>query len=60
MSERLKGTASLVVPISSVIAANFGGWNGVFVAMAAMNIVASIMALALLKPLRARLVAAER
>ena len=55
-----KGTASLVVPISSVIAANFGGWNGVFVAMAAMNIVASIMALALLKPLRARLVAAER
>ena len=53
-----KGTASLVVPISSVIAARFGGWNGVFVTMAALNLGAAIMALVLLKPMRARLAAA--
>ena len=55
-----KGTASLVVPISSVLAANFGGWNGVFVTMAAMNLVAALMALVLLKPMRARLAASAK
>lgn len=55
-----KGTASLIVPLSSVIAANFGGWSGVFVISAAMNIVAAIMALVLLKPMRARLMSVAR
>jgi MFS transporter, OFA family, oxalate/formate antiporter len=55
-----KGTASLVVPISSVIAAHFGGWNGVFVTMAAMNIAAGLMAIVLLKPMRARMAIADR
>jgi OFA family oxalate/formate antiporter-like MFS transporter len=50
-----KGTASLGVPVSSLIAANFGGWNGVFTTMAAMNFVAAILALVALKPLRLRL-----
>jgi OFA family oxalate/formate antiporter-like MFS transporter len=54
-----KGAASLVVPASSYISAHFGGWNGVFVTMAAMNIVASVLAIAVLKPMRARLVASE-
>ncbi|HEU4995830.1 MAG TPA: oxalate/formate MFS antiporter [Gemmatimonadaceae bacterium] len=54
-----KGTAALVVPLSSVIAANFGGWNGVFVAMAVMNAIAAVMALVLLKPMRARLAATK-
>jgi OFA family oxalate/formate antiporter-like MFS transporter len=53
-----KGTASLVVPVSSVIAMNFGGWNGVFITLAAMNAIAAAMALLLLKPMRARLAAA--
>jgi OFA family oxalate/formate antiporter-like MFS transporter len=50
-----KGTASLVVPASSLIAAHFGGWNGVFATMAAMNFVAAMLALVALKPLRLRL-----
>ena len=52
-----KGTASLVVPLSSVISAHFGGWNGVFTTMAIMNAVAAVMAIAFMKPLRAKLVA---
>ena len=55
-----KGAASLIVPVSSVLAAHFGGWNGAFVGMAVMNLIAAVMALALLKPMRARLVAAEQ
>jgi MFS transporter, OFA family, oxalate/formate antiporter len=50
-----KGTAALVVPLSSIIAVNLGGWNGVFTTLAAMNIVASLMAILALKPLRTRL-----
>jgi OFA family oxalate/formate antiporter-like MFS transporter len=50
-----KGTASLIVPLSSVIAANLGGWNGVFITIAVMNLVAAILALAVLKPMRSRL-----
>ena len=55
-----KGTASLLVPISSVLAARFGGWNGVFVAMAAMNALAAVMAIVLLKPMRLRLAAGQK
>jgi OFA family oxalate/formate antiporter-like MFS transporter len=47
-----KGTASLLVPLASVLAAA-SGWHAVFVAAALMNAVAAIMALAVLKPLRA-------
>jgi len=54
-----KGAASLIVPVSSYISAHFGGWNGVFVAMALMNVIAAVMAIVLLKPMRARLIAAE-
>jgi OFA family oxalate/formate antiporter-like MFS transporter len=47
-----KGTASLLVPFASVLAVTSGGWHSVFVAAAAMNAVAAVMALAVLKPLR--------
>lgn len=48
-----KGTASLLVPLANVLTAASGGsWGPVFYAAATMNIVAAIMALALLKPLR--------
>jgi OFA family oxalate/formate antiporter-like MFS transporter len=48
-----KGTASLLVPLANVLTTASGGsWVPVFYAAATMNIVAAIMALALLKPLR--------
>ncbi|MEP6491892.1 MAG: oxalate/formate MFS antiporter [bacterium] len=47
-----KGTAALIVPLSSILAVSLGGWSGVFVALAGMNLVAAIMALLVLKPLR--------
>ncbi len=49
-----KGTASLLVPLSSVLAAA-GGWHAVFLTAAALNIAAAIMALAVLKPLRKKM-----
>jgi OFA family oxalate/formate antiporter-like MFS transporter len=49
-----KGAASLLVPLSSVIAASSLGWDGVFIVTAAMNIVAALLAIFVLVPLRAR------
>jgi OFA family oxalate/formate antiporter-like MFS transporter len=48
-----KGTASLLVPLANVLAAASGGWHLVFIVAALMNAAAAIMALAVLKPLRA-------
>ena len=49
-----KGTASLLVPLSGVIAVA-SGWQTVFVIGAAMNVAAAIMALVLLKPMCVRM-----
>jgi OFA family oxalate/formate antiporter-like MFS transporter len=49
-----KGTASLLVPLTSVLAAS-GGWHTVFGAAAVLNIAAAFLALWVLKPLRERL-----
>jgi OFA family oxalate/formate antiporter-like MFS transporter len=49
-----KGTASLLVPLSSVLMSQSGSWHAVFYAAAAMNAVASLMALLVLKPMRTR------
>jgi OFA family oxalate/formate antiporter-like MFS transporter len=49
-----KGTAALLVPLTSVIAAH-GGWGNVFLAASALNLVAAVLALAVLKPMRRRL-----
>jgi OFA family oxalate/formate antiporter-like MFS transporter len=54
-----KGTASLLVPVTSVVAASSGGWHTVFIAAAVMNLVAAFMALFVLKPLRLRMSAAR-
>ena len=48
-----KGTAALLVPFTSVLTTMTGSWHAVFLAAAAMNAVAAIMALAVLKPMRA-------
>jgi MFS transporter, OFA family, oxalate/formate antiporter len=46
-----KGTAAVLVPFTSVLAAK-GDWHVVFYAAAAMNIIAALMAIIVLKPLR--------
>jgi OFA family oxalate/formate antiporter-like MFS transporter len=53
-----KGTASLLVPLSSVLAAA-GGWSSVFWAAAILNLMAAAMALVVLKPLRNRFASAS-
>ncbi len=53
-----KGTAALLVPLTSVLAAA-GGWNAVFVTASVMNLVAAFLALAVLKPMRRRMLAAS-
>jgi OFA family oxalate/formate antiporter-like MFS transporter len=54
-----KGTASLLVPLTSVLTAKTGGWEMVFYIAAGMNAVAAVMALLVLKPVRTRLIAAS-
>ena len=49
-----KGTAALIVPYTSIMAAQ-NGWASVFAAAALLNLLAAAMALFLLKPLRRRL-----
>lgn len=51
-----KGTASLLVPLSSVLAAVAGDWHAVFVIASAMSAVAALLAWFVLRPMRARLV----
>lgn len=50
-----KGTASLLVPFTSVITQSTGSWHMVFYIAAAMNAIAAVMALAVLKPMRNKL-----
>ncbi|WP_428031139.1 oxalate/formate MFS antiporter [Ancylobacter sp.] len=46
-----KGTAALIVPFTSILTTATGSWHAVFIAAAALNIIAAVMALAVLKPL---------
>jgi OFA family oxalate/formate antiporter-like MFS transporter len=54
-----KGTAALLVPLTSVIAASGSGWRTVFLAASVSNFLAAAMALFILKPLRAHMRAAS-
>jgi len=47
-----KGTASLLVPLSSVLVAATGGWHAVFIVASIMNAVAALMAWFVLRPMR--------
>jgi OFA family oxalate/formate antiporter-like MFS transporter len=47
-----KGTASLLVPLSSVLVAATGGWQAVFVVAAVMNAAAALLAWFVLRPMR--------
>ena len=53
-----KGTASLIVPYTSVLSAG-GNWHGVFYLAAGLNALAAIMALAVLRPMRLRQMQAD-
>ena len=48
-----KGTAALLVPLGNVLTSATGTWLAVFVIGASMNILAAVLALFVLKPLRA-------
>jgi MFS transporter, OFA family, oxalate/formate antiporter len=49
-----KGTASLLVPLANVLTVATGSWTAVFIVAAALNIIAAVMALAVLRPMRLR------
>ncbi len=49
-----KGTASLLVPLSSVLATATGSWHAVFIVASIFNAVAALMAWFVLKPMRRR------
>ena len=49
-----KGTASLLVPLANVLTTATGNWVAVFILAAIFNIVAAVMALFVLKPMRIR------
>jgi OFA family oxalate/formate antiporter-like MFS transporter len=51
-----KGTAALLVPFSSLLTKATGSWHAVFYVAAAMNILAALLALGVLKPLHERAV----
>jgi MFS transporter, OFA family, oxalate/formate antiporter len=47
-----KGTAALLVPLANVLTSWTGSWHAVFYVAAILNIVAAVMALFVLKPMR--------
>jgi MFS transporter, OFA family, oxalate/formate antiporter len=52
-----KGTASLLVPLANVLTSATGSWHAVFYVAAILNIIAAVMALAVLRPMRQRTMA---
>jgi len=55
-----KGTAALLVPLSSIVTTATGSWNATLMIAAAFNIVAAILAIAVLKPMRRRDILKQR
>ena len=47
-----KGTASLIVPYTSVLTSWTGSWYAVFISAALLNLIAALMAIFVLKPMR--------
>jgi OFA family oxalate/formate antiporter-like MFS transporter len=50
-----KGTAALLVPFANVLKSTTGSWHAVFYVAAVLNIVAALMALFVLKPIRRKM-----
>jgi OFA family oxalate/formate antiporter-like MFS transporter len=55
-----KGTAALLVPLASVITAATGSWTVTLMVAAGLNVVAAIMAIAVLRPMRIREIGAAK
>jgi OFA family oxalate/formate antiporter-like MFS transporter len=49
-----KGTAALLVPLGNVLTTWTGNWTAVFVIAAILNIIAAVMAIVVLRPIRRR------
>src|SRR5947209_15045244 len=49
-----KGTAALLVPLGNVLQKATGSWSSVFIIAALLNVIAAILALVALKPMRRR------
>jgi len=47
-----KGTAALLVPLANVLTTMTGSWQAVFLTAAGMNILAALLAMFVLKPMR--------
>jgi len=52
-----KGVAGLLVPVASLLVAETGSWHIIFIAAAAMNALAAVLAIAVLRPMRLGLMA---
>ncbi|HYV68847.1 MAG TPA: oxalate/formate MFS antiporter, partial [Pseudolabrys sp.] len=52
-----KGTAALLVPLANVLTSATGSWHAVFYVAAILNLIAAVMALVVLKPMRTRFIA---
>jgi OFA family oxalate/formate antiporter-like MFS transporter len=52
-----KGTAALLVPLGNYVQQTSGHWDKVFIIAAGANILASVLAIAVLKPWRRTMVA---
>ena len=52
-----KGTAAMMVPLASLLAAATGHWHAVFMIAVAMNAAAALLAIAVLRPMRLNLLA---
>jgi OFA family oxalate/formate antiporter-like MFS transporter len=55
-----KGTAALLVPFANVLTDMTGSWHAVFYIAAALNIVAAVMSLLVLKPMRIKTIARDQ
>src|SRR5438128_11056973 len=55
-----KGTASLLVPLSSMLTAMTGNWHAVFIVASVMNAAAALLAWFVLKPMRRNQIEAAR
>jgi MFS transporter, OFA family, oxalate/formate antiporter len=55
-----KGAAAFVVPLANVLPAGTGSWRIVFMIAAGLDLLAALLALVVLKPLRKRLMASNK
>ena len=52
--EHIRPDTDIIVPLANVLAKNTGNWHAVFYIAAGMNLVAAVMALGVLRPMRMR------